>query len=140
MEQHNKLVSFAALSTRSLKEVSIIIVGILIALAADERWGNCLDRAEESEIRASIHEDAAAPLPHLHDHNRLNSYPRMRHHGDTHASASHEERHPGRWMPAGADATRTSCNAQARARGTRRPRWGEIPIVWNSPLVNVAAL
>jgi hypothetical protein len=62
MEQHNKRVSFAALTTRSLKEVSIIIAGILIALAVNDWWGNRLDRAEERKIHESIHDDVAATL------------------------------------------------------------------------------
>lgn len=62
MESEGKGGSFAALATRSLKEVVIIIVGILIALAVNDWWGNRLDRAEEQKILESIKEDVDATL------------------------------------------------------------------------------
>lgn len=62
MQRENKQVSYAALATRSLKEVTIIIVGILIALAVNDWWGNRLDRAEEHKILDAIHDDVDATL------------------------------------------------------------------------------
>ncbi len=62
MEHETKRASFAALATRSLKEVLIIIAGILIALAVNDWWGNRLDRAEEHKILAAVHDDVAATL------------------------------------------------------------------------------
>lgn len=54
--------TLASFATRFIKEVSIIIVGILIALAVNDRWSNHLDRAEEQNILESIRDDVAATL------------------------------------------------------------------------------
>lgn len=49
-------------ATRSLKEVVIIIVGVLIALAVNDWWSNHNDRAEEQKILESIRDDVDATL------------------------------------------------------------------------------
>lgn len=67
MESEDKKIPFAAYATRSLKEVVIIIVGILIALAVNDWWGNRLDRTEELKILASIREDVEATLKLIQD-------------------------------------------------------------------------
>lgn len=59
--------SLASLATRSLKEVIIIIVGILIALAVNDWWSNRADRAEEHKILESIRDDVDATLKLIQD-------------------------------------------------------------------------
>lgn len=54
--------SNAELATRSLKEIIIIIVGVLIALAVNDWWSNHNDRAEEQKILESIRDDVDATL------------------------------------------------------------------------------
>lgn len=59
--------SLAALATRSFKEMSIIIIGVLIALAVNDWWDNRIDRAEESQILESIGADVDATLALIDD-------------------------------------------------------------------------
>ncbi len=54
--------SISNIAVRSFSELTAIIVGILIALAVNDWWGNHNDRVEEQKILASIHEDVNATL------------------------------------------------------------------------------
>ncbi|WP_295559325.1 hypothetical protein [uncultured Hyphomicrobium sp.] len=67
MASDNDEGSLAALAIRSLQEIAIIIIGILIALAVNDWWTNRVDRAEEQSILESIHDDVDATLKLIQD-------------------------------------------------------------------------
>ena len=56
----SKIGSQGSLVVKSISELMIIVVGILVALSADEWWANREERAEELEILQAIARDVVA--------------------------------------------------------------------------------
>ena len=55
-------VNFSSIAVRSLSELLIIIVGILVALGTNDWWGRRQDRAEEIQILQFMQEDVKATV------------------------------------------------------------------------------